>query len=609
MTKWVSAALGLVVLVAVTSVASIGIWESRDRVVPDGRRPGLALVNADLTSASSCEGLRQWYVDRALELVGPYGWDGGPIIMFDASGSERSGTVPAPAASGPATSRATTGESGTNVQEAGVDEPDVVKVAGTVLVRIQDDILTTYDVSGDAPRRLATLTLDGIRDAQILLSGETIVAMGTGTGDVRTRVVTVSLADPSAPSVVGTRDLDSELTTARLHGDVVRLVLRTGLPQLDFVQPGPRQGQRTALERNRAVVRASTLDDWLPDLDGESAVACGDVALPADPDSPLGTTTVLALRPGETAAPTATAVATDASTSYFSADRFYLANGGPVLPMWDCIDRCVMPPLGGDGSTHLYAFALAGTTTSYVASGDVEGTIRDRWAMDFADGTLRVAVGPSNLTGDYSSVLTLREEGPSLVEVGRVDRLGVGEEIKAVRWFDDLALVVTFRQTDPLLAVDLTDAAAPRLLGELKVPGYSEYLHPLGGMRMIGVGQDADGDGVTRGAQAGLFDVTDLTSPRRLDTVTYPQGSQADAGLDPRQFTWLPDRRTALTVVSQGWPGRTGWVSVLTLADGRMTNRMVEVEHGDEVAQVRLVPLASGRVVLVTGDDVSFFEV
>ena len=61
-------------------------------------------------------------------------------------------------------------------------------------------------------------------------------------------------------------------------------------------------------------------------------------------------------------------------------------------------------------------------------------------------------------------------------------------------------------------------------------------------------------------------------------------------------------------MVSQGWPGRTGWVSVLTLEGGRMSNRMVEVEYGEEVDQVRLVPLASGRVVLVTGDEVSFFE-
>ena len=145
-------------------------------------------------------------------------------------------------------------------------------------------------------------------------------------------------------------------------------------------------------------------------------------------------------------------------------------------------------------------------------------------------------------------------------------------------------------------------------MGELKIPGFSEYLHPLGGRRLIGIGQDASLSGMIRGAQAALFDVTDLTDPQQLDVVKYPRYSQAGAGVDPRQFTWLPDRRTALTVVSQGWKGRTGWVSVLTLEGGSMSNRLVEVEYGDEVAEVRLVPLADGRVVLVTGDAVSFFD-
>ena len=263
---------------------------------------------------------------------------------------------------------------------------------------------------------------------------------------------------------------------------------------------------------------------------------------------------------------------------------------------------------GTDGTTPLFAFALDGTDATYVASGEVEGTIADRWSMDAVGGSLRVAVGPSSETGNFNSVLTLREEGSDLVEDGRVDQLGVGEQIKSVRWFDDLAIVVTFRQTDPLYAIDLSDPAAPRLVGELKIPGFSEYLHPLGEQRLIGMGQDATLDGVTRGAQAALFDVTDLADPAPARRRPLRRGARRPApATDPRQFTWLPEQRTVLTVVCQGWTGTTGWVSVLSLADGSMSNRMVEVEHGTDVADVRLVPLASGKVALVTGEDVSFF--
>ena len=127
---------------------------------------------------------------------------------------------------------------------------------------------------------------------------------------------------------------------------------------------------------------------------------------------------------------------------------------------------------------------------------------------------------------------------------------------------------------------------------------------------MIGVGAAADPEtGMVRGAQVALFDVRDVSNPRQLDVVEYAVGSQALAGLDPRQFTWLPDRRTALTVISQGSTGTTGSVSVIRVEDGGLTQRSVDVEYGSDVADVRLVPLADGRVVLVTGTDVSFFDV
>ena len=87
-----------------------------------------------------------------------------------------------------------------------------------------------------------------------------------------------------------------------------------------------------------------------------------------------------------------------------------------------------------------------------------------------------------------------------------------------MRWFDDLAVMVTFRQTDPFYAVDLTDPVDPQLLGELKIPGFSSYLHPIDGDLMIGMGSAADpATGVVPGAKASLFDVSDLTAPRELD--------------------------------------------------------------------------------------------
>ena len=581
--------------------------------------PPIALANADLSVAASCEDLLQSYVDRAMEQVGPYGWGSG-MVMFDSQGgseasspSSSSGDM---ATSTVKTSRSTSNESGTNVQEIGVDESDVVKVAGSLLLRMREGELLAYDVSGDAPSLLSSTRIDDARGngwpgdpggEMVFVDGRAVVTGSSGDG-LSTTITTVDLADPTSPSIVDTVTIRGRASAVRLHGDVVRVVVHNGLPELDFSYPDGAFGQIRARLRNRSLVRDTTLADWLPTVDGDPLVACDDVAIPDD-EVALGTTTVLALDPAAPTTRTSTAVATDSQTSYFSTDRFYLAAAGPQAGFWgDCFD-CGSGMSGPRGTTPLFAFALDGLDATYVASGQVEGTIADRWSMDAVGGSLRVAVGPSSETGDFNSVLTLSEDGSDLVEEGRVDDLGIGEQIMSVRWFDDLAIVVTFRQTDPLYAVDLSDPADPRLLGELKIPGFSDYLHPLGEHRLIGMGQDATTSGTTRGAQAALFDVTDLTDPRQIDVVRYDRETVAGAGADPRQFTWLPEQRVVLTVISQGWSGTTGWVSVLSLDDGSMTNRMVEVEHGSDVADVRLVPLASGKVALVTGEDVSFFDV
>ena len=614
-----------------------------------------AYSGSDLSLAQSCDDLLAWYVERGLDLVGPSGWGGNPNIVYDFAESSASGdAVRAPMAAAPSPVRATNGATGTNVQEAGVDEPDVVKTDGHTLFRVQDGDLVTYDVSGAAVARLASLDLPGATGAdstEILLSGDTVVALSHRGGDGRgggavTELATVDVSDLTAPETTHTVEYDSALVTARLHDGVVRLVLRAELPDLDFTEPDNHTTEFEATRENRDAVRRSTIEDWLPSasLDGaaeQPLLACDQVAIPDDGTS-LGTIAVVGFDASAPDAPSVSGLAVDTDLAYASADQLYLATsptygaiiGGcfdcmepfPVpkprrlLPGWlpgggggvDCCSPIPAPSGGYDDASHLYAFDLDGIDTTFSASGQVDGVIRDRWSMDAVgsgeSAVLRVAVGPNGSTGNFNSIVTFRQEGNDLVESGRLDDLGIGEEIESVRWFDTLAIVVTFRQVDPLYAVDLTDPDQPLLMGSLKIPGYSAYLHPLGQHRLLGLGQLQGGNG-RWGAQAGLFNVTDLTNPKQLDVVEFGPDSQAMAAQDPRQLTWLPDGRTVLTVIGDyGKRGNVGYVSVLTLGAGELSNRMVQVEYGDEVAAVRLVPLADGRVVLVTGDDATFFD-
>nr|WP_242680386.1 beta-propeller domain-containing protein [Nocardioides sp. IC4_145] len=503
--------------------------------------------------------------------------------------------------------RATSSDTGTNVQEAGVDEPDLVKTDGEVLYRYADGRLTSYDVTGPEVERIGSVALPGISNAEILLAGETVAVVGDD------RVQAVDVSDPAAMEPRTRVDLTSPVVTARQHGDHLRLIVSTGLPELDFVQPDRRRGVTTAeaQRRNRAVVADTTIADWLPrasvDRGPEEQLSdCADVAIPST-TAPLGTTTVLGFAADDVATWDVTAIAADAATTYSSTDHLYLATSS-VWSGWGCRGFCAsrVVPTADDGATQVFDLELDGTGATYVGAGRVDGAVRDRWAMDEVDGVLRLALSPTSETGRGNAVVTLRREGDELLEVGRLDDIAPGEDITAVRWFDDLAVLVTFRQIDPLHTIDLSDPTTPTMLGELKIPGFSSYLHPLGERRLLGVGEGpvpARGGRMSWGAQAGLFDVTDLTDVRRLDTVDYAPGSRAGVATDPRQLAWLPAIRTVVTVVAHG---RAGHVSVLRLADGRMTNELVLAERGSDVDAVRVVPLAGDRVVLVTEDDASY---
>jgi len=156
-----------------------------------------------------------------------------------------------------------------------------------------------------------------------------------------------------------------------------------------------------------------------------------------------------------------------------------------------------------------------------------------------------------------------------------------------------------------LVVADVTGAAV-RETARLDLP---DVVDPE---LLLGVGEGpvpTRRGGESWGAQAGLFDLADLAEPRRLDVESWAPGTRHVAATDPRAFTWLPGSRTALSVITRGWGARTGWVSVVRLRDGVISQELVEVEHGSDVERVRLVRLPDTRVLLVTGDDASFFPV
>ena len=132
----------------------------------------------------------------------------------------------------------------------------------------------------------------------------------------------------------------------------------------------------------------------------------------------------------------------------------------------------------------------------------------------------------------------LRAADGRLRTVGRVTGLGKGERIYAVRFLGDRGYVVTFRQVDPLYTLDLRNAAEPKVTGELKIRGYSAYLHPISDSLLLGVGQDATEQGRTQGTQVSLFDVGDPAQPRLLHRARLGSTSTSQAEQDHHAFLW-----------------------------------------------------------------------
>jgi uncharacterized secreted protein with C-terminal beta-propeller domain len=557
----------------------LGVTTATVAVTGAGGRGGVAQASA-LAPFDDCGQLLEHYRRTADEVV-PYGLGDGAARLGRAGGdaAEAGSAAAAPEAAAAAPQAALDavgpGATGTNVQEAGVDEPDIVKTNGELILAIADGALQVVEAGRD-PSLAATLPLPGDAGHELLMDGDRALVLSRGSAgpvplprpmplpepmpdrparpvdpgvellpqpapNVATRLTAVDLRDPARPRITATLTLDGEYRSARVAGGVARIVLAS--------YPAPRDPETASAE------------DWLPRSvleDGDGRVLRAGPLLPCDavrrPDAPgLSLLSVLSLDLGGDLATTdATGVLADGETVYASAERLYVATTD-----WD----------GVQPGTQVHAFDLTDPRRApYLASGRVEGTLLNASALSAHEGHLRVAVTRAGGTGvSESAVVVLDERGEDLVEVGRLDGLGRTERIHAVRFLGDLATVVTFRQTDPLYTVDLSEPTAPRLLGELKIPGYSAYLHPVGDDRLLGIGQDATPDGRLLGVQASLFDLRDLRTPLRVDRLDIG-GVAAEVEHDPHAFLYWPTQRLAV------FPIATGQAVALRVEGDRLTD-------------------------------------
>jgi uncharacterized secreted protein with C-terminal beta-propeller domain len=616
--------------------------------IPEVSIPAKLIAQSRLIAFSNCGTFTSYMRNEGLKVVTPYGLPsignafamrgdvafataGGAAERNTAAASDSAKSTPAPAASAPgggAQLRTTGGDefSTTNVQEAGIDEPDVIKTDGKRIYALSNGRL--FIVAADQPRIVGSV--DALNASELFLVGDRAIVFSNGgptaqpmadgappSGRVasgaasspsgiapapnyrqQVRVTVLDVGKPDAIKEVSHLDVDGQYVSARLVNGVARIVISAYTSRLGFSYPadGSPEAQAMALQKNRDVVRSAKFDDWVPhftvtDAAGKTSaerptVACGSAYRPPN-FSGFGQLSVMSLDPKNPGAAKSTSVAADGQIVYGSGSRLYVATTqwGDVKPM--AAGAAMPPDVQPLPKTLIHAFDITDPGQArYTVSGSVRGTVLNQFSLSEHEGNLRVAT----TDGDQSFVTVMADQsGKILGQIGQVGGLGKGERIYAVRFIGALGYVVTFRQVDPLYVIDLSAPTKPRVVGELKVLGYSAYLHPVSDKLLIGIGQDASAEGRRLGTQVSLFDVSDPAAPKLLQRHALGQGG-SQAEYDHHAFLYWAPRQLAVLPIQEytdnGGPGFMGAVG-LKVTSGAITEvgRVTGAAQYDQISR------------------------
>ncbi len=605
----------------------------------DGPGGALGAHPAALTAGSSCERLLEHFQSDLLRQMeeraeqARRGTGGYPYPVPVPGGGVD--LAPAPPAGAPADSGNLAGESpsfsGTTLQVAGVDEADFVKADDDRIYLLHGPTLFVLGAeSASATELLGSVAIEGDASDLFVHDGKVVVLSRVygplpGTDQsinpynyyyypYYTKLTVVDAAGTS-PAVVRESYVEGNYVSSRRHDAVVRAVVQQGSKtQLDYPSVSYTdflghpyssdeidQQVNLWLSLTRDTIAESVIEDYLPSsyerVDGalvKQPLRCADYWLPGAGLTQAGASAIVALDLDELEEPLRhTTVLGYAERVYANQDVFLIAQ----------TDYRYYTGQLTQLSTNLHRFELAGTETSYAASGSFTGYLQSQFSLDERGGVIRVstteadfgivrpidsfpgapvadaapsagapapvplpvdtapAPPPSNLVapvppdmvppevvppslprGPISRVLTLGKRGQQLVELGRTPDFGENEQIYATRFLGDRGYVVTFRQIDPLFVIDLSNPREPRIAGELKIPGFSNFLYPLPDNRLLSVGQDADERGVTRGFALKIFDVSDADEPSLAHQYTFIEPGYSEAASDHRAISFHPDQ-------------------------------------------------------------------
>lgn len=397
----------------------------------------------------------------------------------------------------------------TNTQVKGVDEGDIIKNDGRYIYLVTGN----YDyeprikiVDAESMKMVYNGKFEGrkaenVSVKELYVSGDILTVVYTESSEEQDKKYTIStiydvydIKDREKPKKLCTKSQDGSFVSSRMIGSVLYTISIYGVKG----------------ESEEDVVKYA-----LPYIDGKEMDGC---FIYHFDDNSTVYTVVTALDTANTNDSSSIAILGGSDEIYCSGTTLY-----GFYPTFK----------EGKQKTVITSFSLDGTKVEYKAQGEIDGQYNNNYSFDEYDGYLRAAVSYYDRTTykDVSSIYVLNEK---LEVVGSAENIANDEQVKSVRFMGKKGYVVTFRQTDPLFSLDLSDPKNPKVMGELKLPGYSTYLHPLSETLLLGIGYGGDEENADTGdLKIALFDVSDMTKPQLLDDFIIECAS-SEANHEPK---------------------------------------------------------------------------
>lgn len=453
-------------------------------------------------------------------------------IMEDAVGMPMALTrsVPASASQAEASQKS---YSDTNVQVEGVDESDIVKTDGAYLYAVIGGKVRI--VRTDSPHAMEVVSTIDLQQSEfspteLYIDGDTLIVLGTSWnsykttypaankigvgliapafyGGQQTEVHIYNISDRSDPISKRTLSFDGNTVSTRMIGSRLYLVMNEGVRwRVPNPIPVPLEGDLLPAYSDSALGESS-----------HPISRCGDVIILPHIQNPQYLIVASIPTSGSQEEIAREVVLGSAENMYASTSNLYVAANQWQYHWRDSIGSSTQ-------ETSIYRFAFTDAGIELKAHGTVPGRILNQFSMDEHEGNFRIATTTEQSWDENKpSQNNLYVLNLNLEHVGKVEDMAPGETIYSARFIGDRAYMVTFKKVDPLFVLDLSDPTNPTILGKLKIPGYSDYLHPYDENHILGFGKDAEeakeGDFAWyQGMKIALFDVSDPTKPKQLHT-------------------------------------------------------------------------------------------